>query len=138
MSTRSAVKRWLKSDLAIFDHPDRDCLYQEAFFCQKRGKGNKKKLKRQMQAYRKEQMPQVWGLAETKCVIRRNTDRMMGFNEAWWDQIDRYSLRDQVSLPYICWKMGLRWNVIPGRAGLETYPGELNRAFWYTKHERRM
>lgn len=132
-----AVRRWLGSgDLATFDHNDRHCLYDEAVFCLMKGKGVKVKLRRQVRAYQKSGMPVGWGLAETKCVIRRNTERIQRLGEAWWEQLQQFSLRDQVSLPYVCRELGLRWNVIPGRAGLKTFPGMLNHAFWYTKHQK--
>ena len=132
-----AVKKWLgRDELATFDHNDRNCLYDEAAFCIKKGKGVKAKLRRQVRAYQKAGMPVKWGLAETKCVIRRNTEQIACLNEAWWIQLQRFSLRDQVSLPYVCWKTGLRWKVIPGRAGLPTFPRTLNKAFWYVKHQR--
>lgn len=131
------VKKWLgDADLAIFDHNDRHCLYQEALFCTRKGKGSAARLRGQMQAYRKSGMPQNWGLAETKCVIRRNTPAMQQLNKMWWAEIERHSLRDQVSLPFVCWKLGIRWKVIPGRAGLPTFPGKQNKAFWYTKHRK--
>lgn len=137
MPPTQAIRRWLgDADLAIFNHYDRRCLYQEALFCRKKGKGRAKRLAAQMQAYRRAGMPQNWGLAETKCVIRRNTPAMRQFNKLWWSEIDHHSVRDQVSLPFVCWKLGIKWKVIPGRAGLRSYPGKKNPAFWYTKHRK--
>jgi len=131
-----AVK-WLRgTDFATFNHQDRKCLYREAEFCMRMGKGRKAQLLAQMAAYKKVGMPQNWGLPETKCVIRRNTSKIQELNEAWWEQLSTQSIRDQVSLPYVCWRLGMRWAVIPGRCGLKTFPGELNWAFWYTKHRK--
>ena len=134
---RAAVKRWLKNDLAIFTHHDRRCLYVEAEFCARMGKGKRAVLQRQTKHYRKQGMPAGWGLPETKCVIRRNTEAMQKLGDAWFAEIERFSVRDQVSLPYVCWKMGVKWDVIPGRAGLPTYPGTKNPAFWFTKHKKK-
>lgn len=134
-----AARRWLgDADFATFNHPDRGCLYKEAAFCIGKGKGNKGRLQAQVAAYQKAGMPARWGLPETKCVIRRNTARVKELNEAWWDEIQQHSLRDQVSLPYVCWKLGLKWKVIPGRIGLASYPGKKNKAFWYAKHRKKM
>ena len=106
------VARYLHGDLAIPKHPDRDCAYVEAAFCARRGKDRAETLTRQAQAYRKAGLPERWGLAETRVVIRRNTPEIVALNEAWWAEIKRHSLRDQVSLPFVCWKSGVRWNVI--------------------------
>jgi hypothetical protein len=132
-----AIKKWLgDADFATFNHQDRNCLYREAEFCAGKGKGNKAKLAAQRKAYHQAGMPSHWGLPETKCVIRRNTAKMKELNMAWWEQLSQHSIRDQVSLPYVCWKLGIRWKVIPGRAGLPTFPGKRNLAFWYARHRK--
>ena len=127
-----AVERWLKGDLAIFKHPDRDCLYDEAQFCAKVGKDDKGTLGRQTVAYSADGMPTHWGLAETRCVIRRNTERMKSLSVGWWAEIEKRSIRDQVSLPFVCWQLGLRWDVIPGRAWVHNS----SEWFWFRKHGR--
>lgn len=131
-----AVKKWLgDAVLATFKHPDRKCLYQEATFCLgKSGKGNRAALRRQANAYLKEGMGRRWGLAETKCIIRRHTSEVNALNEAWWKEISTYSLRDQISLPYVCWKLGLRWRIIPGRASWHPVRGQSSTDFWFIHH----
>lgn len=111
------VEQYLHEDFATFKHPDRDCLYVEADFCAKSHKDRPEVLKKQTDRYRKEGMPQHWGLIETRVVIRRNTPKVCELNTAWWDEIESNSLRDQVSLPYVFWKHGWRWETIPGRCG---------------------
>jgi hypothetical protein len=126
-----AVDKWLKGDLAIFNHPDRECLYQEAEFCGKHGKDSSAVLNQQVKGYNAQGMPRKWGLAETRCVIRRNTGTIRDFNEQWWGELSTKSIRDQVSLPFICWGMGLRWDVIPGR----TWVKNTSPWFWFRKHK---
>lgn len=134
---RKAVSQWLKAaPLAAFRHPVRDCLYDEAVFCQSvpRGKPYTKQLRQQAAAYEREGMPKHWGLAETRCVIRVNTEKTHELGELWWDQIQHHSPRDQVSLPYVCWKLGLKWNEIPGVMRLSPSPGLASGSFWLLKH----
>ena len=110
------IKRYLKDhDLVTFTHWDRNCLYPEGAFCAKIGKDTRAVLEAQMARYRQEGMPGGWGLAATRVVIRRNTERIRELDEAWWTEIEHGSLRDQVSFPYVCWKLGMRWGVLPGR-----------------------
>ena len=125
-----AVNRWLCSDLATFKHPDRDCLYVEAAFCAKRNDDTPAILKAQVERYRKAGMPARWGLAETGLMIRRNTPAICKFNESWWGEINRGSLRDQVSFPFVCWMTGIRWTVIPGNCGLMRLEGP----FYFVRH----
>lgn len=119
------------ADLAIFRHPDRGGLYEEAAFCAKIKKDDPKVLDRQVEHYRKAGMPRRWGLPETRCVIRRNTEQMRELGERWWHELDTYSVRDQVSLPFVCWQMGVKWREIPGRC----WPGNEHKHFYYVKHK---
>lgn len=126
------VKRHLRGDFATLEHPDRQDVYEEASFCAKIGKDKRTRLTKQVTRYRREGMPVNWGLACTKVVIRRNTKAMRALGEAWWTEIERHSLRDQVSLPYVCWKAGLRWNVIPGICDTRNEHNQL----WYVRHTK--
>lgn len=129
---REIVERYLgDADLAIFRHPDRTCLYQEAEFCAKVGKDNAALLGAQAARYQAAGMPAGWGLPETRCVIRRNTEAIRALNEAWWAELSAYSVRDQVSLPFVCWQAGIRWREIPGRC----WPQNTHRHFYYVKHK---
>jgi hypothetical protein len=115
IAPKDAVARWLHGDLATLKHWERDCLYDEAAFCAKIGKDDKVTLGDQARRYQNAGMPRHWGLAATRVVMRRNTPAMAALNEAWWAELQAGSVRDQVSLPYVCWKAGLRWDVIPGK-----------------------
>jgi len=128
ITPRKALKRWLKdNDLLVFRHPDRKCLFQEARVCLEWHKGDSSRIRSQVEAYEKEGMPYDWGLASTRCVIRTRRTRVLRLNEAWWKEIQTYSVRDQISLPYVCWKLGMRWGLIPGKA-------LCHDAFWFTFH----
>ena len=118
-------------DLAIFKHPDRACLYAEAEFCAKVGKDSPGTLGNQTRKYNAEGMPHGWGLPETRCVIRRQTPKMAELGDLWWAEMKAHSVRDQVSLPYVCWKLGVRWREIPGRC----WARNKHKAFYYVKHK---
>jgi len=114
---QNIVKAYLTGEFATFKHPDRDCVYDEANFCAKVNKDNRETLMSQIERYHKEGMPTHWGLAETRVVLRRNNSLNNKLDTMWWDEIEHNSLRDQVSMPYVFWKMGLKWDIIPGRCG---------------------
>lgn len=124
------VHQWLHSDLATFNHPDRNCLYIEAAFCAKHGKDTPDILEAQVERYHKVEMPERWGLAETTLVIRRNTPVTCEFNESWWAEIEAGSQRDQVSFPFVCWKKAIRWTPIPGNCGFAKVKGP----FYFIRH----
>lgn len=130
MHPTDIIKRFLRGDLMTFNHPYRNCLYVEADLCAKHHKDIPATLNTQTAKYRAKGMPRRWGLAETRCVIRRNTPAIREFNEAWWTEIEHGSLRDQVSFPFVCWSKGIRWIPIPGHCG----PGKPKEPFQFLKH----
>ena len=134
MHPLALIKRYLKdNDLVAFKHPDRDCLYVEAAFCAKHGKDKRAVLQAQMARYQRAGMPKRWGLAETRVVIRRNTERICDLSDAWWTEIEHGSLRDQVSFPYVCWKNKARWAILPGRC----WPRNTGTEYVYLPHVKR-
>lgn len=125
-----AVKRYAGGgDLVTFKHPNRSCLFEEAKMCLMLGIGDKRLIKAQMEAYRKAGMPKGWGLAETRCLIRRHTKQIASLNEAWWNETKTHSARDQVSFPFACWKLGTPWGTIPGNV-------KYHKEFWFTYHNK--
>ena len=99
--------------IAIHPHPYRECIYNEAVNCKRSGKGNSKVIDMQMEEYKKEGMPEKYGLFETNVVVREhNNDLCKKIMEDWWDEIKNKSERDQLSLTYVLWKNGLKSNDI--------------------------
>jgi hypothetical protein len=47
-------------------------------------------------------------------LLRRHTEAIRAFNEAWWDEIQRGSRRDQLSFAYVARRCGLTWRHFPG------------------------
>lgn len=120
-------------DVATYRHRDRQCVYQEESACLRFRKDHVAIMKLQLDKYREEGYPPYNGLAETGCMARRNNGTMAEFNVAWWSEIERHSFRDQLSFPYICWKLGVRYSHIEGDAGNIWK----SRFFQYIKHPRR-
>lgn len=105
------VDEWLgEADVATTVHPSRDCIYDEARACIRKGKDGADVINRQMAAYREHGYPAHNGLAETRVVVRRNTHDVAMFNEMWWSHIAYYSVRDQLSFNWAVWQSGVVWN----------------------------
>jgi hypothetical protein len=109
ISNQEAIKKFLgDSDLMIFKHPKRNCIYKEFAELRKCERLNdewlQKNLKEQELYYRKKGMPTEFGLWECNFIIRRNTPIINNLFNDWWAEICRWQWRDQVSLPYILWK----------------------------------
>lgn len=96
------------SDILITKHPRRDCVYEEGKICIELKKDNEKDILRALNFYRSENYPAHNGLYANWWLFRRHTKEMREFSKLWWEQVEKYSCRDQISLPYVAWEHGIK------------------------------
>ncbi len=97
-----------KSDFLTRWHPSRDCAYDEAKWLIRKGRFDEANILKQIEFYQKEKFPTHNGLYWTTILFRRHTKRLKEFSRLWWEQIKKYSHRDQISLPYVAWKYNMK------------------------------
>ena len=118
-----------KSDIAMFQHSARECIYDEAAVCTELGLDDPAVMSAQMAKYRQDGYPACNGLIESGVILRRHSSRIESFNNAWWSECCRYSRRDQLSLNYVLSAFGIRPALFPGtiydNPGLVSYEGHL-------------
>lgn len=88
-------------NIGVFAHPERNCLYKEGEFCKKMGKDGRDIIDRQLGDYRNLGFPSRRGLGATFILVRRNIPEINSLNERWWSHVCRYSIRDQISFPFV-------------------------------------
>lgn len=104
---------WLKkSDIAFIKHPKRNCIYEEFEALLKLGIVDNEKLINQRERYKKNGHPKNYGLASGGIILRRNNSKITEFNEMWWNEVIKYTERDQVSLMYCLYKLNIKFNYI--------------------------
>lgn len=97
-----------KVDMSMPAHPIRNCIYEEANKCIVKKLDDPEIIKRQMDFYKKEGYPKNNGLVAGGIIIRKhNRSNVEEHCEKWWDQIKKWSLRNQLSFDYILWKYNL-------------------------------
>jgi len=101
-------------EIATFKHPHRNCAYSEFVACTKFRKDSVEVMQKQVSEYKFNGFPPSYGLAETACLVRHNYPDVVEFSTFWWDQIQKHSLRDQISFPYTSWKFGTPWGELLG------------------------
>ena len=112
---RHMVTKYLScSDLATYAHPERDCAYEEINACIKLKRDEPGILESQRDFYQQEGLPDHAGLISSGLLVRRHTPELADFMGLWWDQLRRFSRRDQVSFTYARWKLGFKYKIIPG------------------------
>lgn len=89
------------NDFLIQVHPWRNCIYTEAVASLGGVKYDHELVLDQAAEYRRKGHPLSWGLWESGCLIRRNNEACRAFNQAWWDEIEKWSVQDQLSFPYL-------------------------------------
>lgn len=89
-------------------HRHRDCIYEELKACIRLKKGDPKIMRKQIDSYRSSSMPEHYGLIEANLIVRDHHNPIcIEIMERWWQEIAKYSGRDQLSLPFVLWKMGI-------------------------------
>lgn len=107
----SLVEKYLSShDICLFQHMQRNCIYQEAEACVRLAKDSSNVLRGLVKRYKAEKYPYNNGLAETTAVLRRHTDAVKRFNEEWWHELKNNSIRDQMSFNYVAWRQGIEYS----------------------------
>jgi hypothetical protein len=114
-SAEEMIERYLgDSDIALFGHHSRTCTYIEAETCIQRKLDSPQVISEQVSRYREAGFPEQHGLYAGTVILRRHTAAVAAFNEMWWSEISRGSKRDQLSLCYVLWRLGMEPGKIPG------------------------
>jgi Protein of unknown function (DUF616) len=97
-----------EADWAMFVHPDRDCIYEEAELSLTLPKYQGLPIREQVASYRTSVEPHA-GLYACGVVVRREpaSELLQAATQSWWDENVRWTYQDQLSLPYV-------WSKHPG------------------------
>lgn len=129
---QDVIENLLKGrNMALFRHPERTCIYQEAEKCIKYKKADPSKVSEQLKFYQKKDFPPEFGLTACWVIVRRNHAEVRQFGRAWWAVYLRFSQRDQLSFDFIRWQTEMKYSVIPGNLFKGT-----SKYFRRTKHIR--
>lgn len=97
-------------------HPQRGSVSEEAEACLRLNKftdTDKRNINFQLAGYYRDGFPKNHPLFAAGVLFRKHSsDKLL--DEAmslWWDEIRRKTSRDQISLPYVLWKTGLKYHV---------------------------
>lgn len=101
------------STLAISEHGARDCVYKEGEAIVKKHKATPEEVSIQLAQYRNEGFPEKArfdghkALAEASVIIREHTPLTNLFMCLWFNEVTRFTARDQLSFPYVLKRLGL-------------------------------
>lgn len=93
------------ANVYIPSHPKRKCIYSEASAVKALKKDSNSIVDSQMARYRDEGFPSNYGLPQSGIILRRhNQEDCKKLMNAWWEEINKGSQRDQLSFSYALWK----------------------------------
>jgi len=91
--------------LAIPPHRRRDCIYDELDACLFHQRDKEDVLLRHKAFLEEEGFPRHWGLTENNVIYRKHHHPLcVKLMSEWWNMLENYSRRDQLSLFYVLWK----------------------------------
>lgn len=100
------------NDFVVWVHPEGRVDYaDEAAVCWDFPKYVDYDIKGQVAHYADKGMPRHWGLFACGTVGWRFTPEIRGFGERWYGEQVRWSVQDQISLPYLLWDTGMPFGI---------------------------
>ena len=103
-----------RPSLQAFAHP-RNCTYEEAEAVIRLGFDAEVRVREQMDFYEAAGFPRQAGLITGTMLLRRhNEPDLIRLSEAWFEQILRFSRRDQLSLDFVAWRNHFTYGHLPG------------------------
>ena len=89
-------------------HNERNCIYDEAAVVAYRGLEKETIVLNWLRKLKLTSFPHHLGLFETNVIYRvHHIENTIVFDNEWWDCIEHYSRRDQLSFNYCLWKMDI-------------------------------
>lgn len=108
-----------EADIGLFPHQERFDIFEEFEFCKRVNKippADHAKGQAQLRHYADEGLPRDHVFTENAILFRRHGNPALAAAMAlWWEQLERFTKRDQLSLPYVLHKSDLKvklwdWN----------------------------
>lgn len=104
-----------------FRHPERNCLYAEAEVVIRQDYDDERRVREQIDHYRRAGFPSDSGLIAGGVLLRRHNEaQVIALGEEWYEHVLRFSKRDQLSFNFVAWRQAFRHSFLPG--GLRDNP----------------
>jgi hypothetical protein len=101
-----------RDDFVVWQHPEgRACITQEGPVCWDWPKYRDYDMRGQIDHYLRDGMPRMWGLFACGTIGYRFTPRVKALGSRWYEENVRWSVQDQISLPYLLWRSGMPFGI---------------------------
>ena len=94
------------SSFFAINHVERNCIYSEALSCIASKRADHKLTIDQMFSYAREGYPTNNTLTENRILVRSHNDKqVIDLMNMWWNELNAWAPRDQLSLCFAAWKL---------------------------------
>lgn len=114
------------ADIAIPRHPDAPRISDDMAMAMTQPRFSPLPMREQVAHYAAQGFDERFGNWWTGLVVRRGPAAAPSFGDAWLSEMIRWTYHDQLSLPYVMWRAGLRPADLP--------PGWLEGRFGFSAH----
>lgn len=124
-------------NLSLFRHPSRTTVAAEMQACLDTGRvRNPDALRHEVAGYARDGFPDTVPLTGNSILARRHhAPDIVAAMDMWWDVLERGGGRDQISLPYVRWKLDLPVRVLTPHFSIES-PFFLRYPHWTSSGRR--
>lgn len=105
------INKYSTNEFTLFKHNKRDCLYKEAKECIFWNKDKKENLINQIRNYRNQGYEDNLGLYMGRVLLRKHNE-LKFFSHNWWDHLNNFSIRDQISLAFLINTTELNYKIL--------------------------
>lgn len=132
------------------NHPERNCIYDEAKYLLNKKKNNRELIKKQINKIKNENYPEKIGLNEFNIIIRKHNDPdIIKSMEEIWTLFQIFPTRDQLIFNYVLWKNNIQigkiiesarkknkyFKAIPHNNNI--YLRKIFNIFWYRRYHNK-
>lgn len=123
------------ADVAVFKHAKRKCVYIEGKAIKTGQYDYDHLVDDQLAFYKKMRYPENNGLYALSAWFQRNCETTQKMGWAWWEQICRFSSRDQLSFPFVCHQHKIKLSLFPGEA-YKIKGNDIAFPLFYSSHDK--
>lgn len=128
----------INNELILYEHNSRNkerTVCHEVIRCHKLA--DKNKLEMQINDYINDKYPNKrGGLYSSGIIFRKNTQKINELFELWFEHNMKYTTRDQISLPYVLWKLKIKPSkIIHENININTLVGKREKKKRNTLHK---
>ena len=96
-----------KTGIALHNHPCRNSVYEEIYARKCMCPLDGDLLDYQEKVYKKRGYKSGEGIFECNAILRDNSENCRVIMDAWWEEFKKFPKRDQISLPFVLWNLGI-------------------------------